>query len=245
MAAGKCMSARTADRQGLKDETGSSELPSLQLPLNAESMASHRTILTTAVAFLTFVALFLVYDDFSVISRKMTTTSSIPIEVTLSSEVSEASILGSAQLRITLANTSPHEVFLLRWSSPLDVSLPSIGVVSFTSTNSGVKAPCLDMKINHRVPPEGYFSINDQSIVHIPANGKVDTVVEFKEPKVALVKGDEYRAKAVGSWMGVWVNESGREVERLEMDRGMRTGDFQSNEILIRVSSDESAELRE
>ncbi|PVH77723.1 hypothetical protein DL98DRAFT_463354 [Cadophora sp. DSE1049] len=175
----------------------------------------------------------------------MTTSSSIPLEVILSPEISEESILGSAKIRITLTNTSPHEIFLLRWSSPLDSSVPSIGVVSFTSTKTGLKAPCLDMKINHRLPPEGYFPIDDQSIVHIPANGKVDTVVEFKEPKVALVKGDEYRAKAVGSWMGVWINESGKEIERLVMDQGMRTGEFESNEIVIRVSSENGVELRE
>ncbi|KAH7386402.1 hypothetical protein BKA64DRAFT_142819 [Cadophora sp. MPI-SDFR-AT-0126] len=209
-------------------------------------MASNRVFLTTAVTFLAFAALLLFHDNFSIISHNMTASSSIPLEVILSPEISEESILGSAKLRITLENTSPHEIFLLRWSTPLDSSLPATGLVSFTSTKTGIQAPCLDMKINHRVPPEGYFSIHDQSIVHIPANGKVDTVVEFKEPKVALVKGEEYRAKAIGSWMGVWVNESGEEVEKLVMDQGMRTGDFESNEVLVRVSSEEEeAELRE
>lgn len=99
------------------------------------------------------------------------------------------------------------------------------------------------MKINHRLPPNGYFSIDDQSIVHIPGNGKVDSVVEFKEPKVALVKGEEYRAIARGSWMGVWINEEGKSLEKLSMEEGMRTGEFGSNEVVVRIPSDEGAEL--
>ena len=207
-------------------------------------MASHRVFLTTTAIFLAFVALLLVYDDFYFTSEKMTATSPIPLEVTLSSEISSESILGSAKLRITLKNTSPHEISLLRWSSPLDSSVPAIGVVSFMSTKTGAKAPCLDMKINHRLPPEGYFSVDDESIVHIPANGKVENVVEFNEPKVALVKGEEYRAKAAGFWMGVWVNESGKGVKKLVMGEEMRTGEFESNEILVRLSSEDKAELR-
>ena len=207
-------------------------------------MASHRIFLTTTVTFLAFVALLLVYDDFFFIPVKMTDTSPIPLDVTLSERLSSESNLGSAKLRITLQNTSPHELFLLRWSSPLDSSVPAIGVVSFTSTKTGGKAPCLDMKINHRLPPEGYFAVDDQSIVHIPANGKVEKVVEFNEPKIALVKGEEYRAKATGFWMGVWVNESGKEIEKLVMGEEMRTGEFESNEILVKISSEDQAELR-
>ncbi|KAG4434612.1 hypothetical protein IFR05_009905 [Cadophora sp. M221] len=209
-------------------------------------MASNRTFVTTAVAILAFTAIYLIYGDFVTIPSNMTSSLSIPIEVTLFPETSEQSMFGSAKLRITLTNTLPYEVFLLRWSSPLDLSVPSIGVVAFTSTKTGTKAPCLDMKINHRVPPDGHFSIDDQSIVRIPANDKVDTVVEFKEPKVALVKGEEYRAKAEGAWMGVWVNESGQKVEKLSMEDGMRTGEFASNEVVFQVpGEDEGPELRE
>ncbi|KAL5331914.1 hypothetical protein ACEPPN_001454 [Leptodophora sp. 'Broadleaf-Isolate-01'] len=209
-------------------------------------MVSNRTFITTVVAFLAFTAICLIYGDFVTIPSNMTSSLSVPIEVTLSPETSERSILGSAKLCITLTNISPYEIFLLRWSSPLDLSAPSIGVVTFTSTKTGTKAPCLDMKINHRVPPDGHFSIDDQSIVRIPANDKVDAVVEFKEPKVALVKGEEYSAKAEGTWMGVWVNESGQKVEKLSMGDGMRTGEFASNKVVFKVPGEgEGPELRE
>ncbi|KAH7317810.1 hypothetical protein BKA65DRAFT_515226 [Rhexocercosporidium sp. MPI-PUGE-AT-0058] len=207
-------------------------------------MANHRTILTGSIIFLAFLAVYLTFDTLFINLNNMKRSGSIPLQVSLSPETSQQSILGSAKLRITLTNTSPFEVFLLRWSSPLDLSAPSIGVVTFTSTKTGIKAPCLDMKINHRVPPDGQFSIDDQSIVRIPANGKMDSIIEFKEPKVALLKGEEYRAKAVGSWMGVWVNESGQKIKKLSMDNGMKTGEFESNEVVVKVPGEDESELK-
>ncbi|CZR62118.1 uncharacterized protein PAC_12015 [Phialocephala subalpina] len=206
-------------------------------------MPSHRTALAAGVILLIFVALYLVRDDFLPGPDNMTTSSSIPIQVSLSSDVSDASIFGSAKLRITLSNTSPHDISLLRWSSPLDNHVPAIGVISFTSSKTGDAAPCLNMKINHRMPTNGYFSADDQSIIHVPAHGKVDEEVVFKEPEVALIKGEEYKAKAQGNWMGVWVHEGGQKDEKLMFGDEMRTGKFESEDIVVNIPNDDEAEL--
>ncbi|KAL2065289.1 hypothetical protein VTL71DRAFT_2958 [Oculimacula yallundae] len=210
-------------------------------------MATYRTILTTslivlgcAAIYLTNSSTFTTYTNMSTSTSKDTT---IPLKITISPSTTSQSILGSVSLLITLTNTSPHPVFLLRWNSPFDASLPALGLVKFTSTTTGDVAPCLDMKINHRMPPDGTFSVDDESIVKIEAGGKVEKVVEFGEPKVALVKGEEYSVKASGNWMGVWAFDAGEERETLSMESGVRTGEWESNEIVVRVPGD--GELKE
>lgn len=84
------------------------------------------------------------------------------------------------------------------------------------------------------MPSAGYFLADDrESIVNIPAGGQVDEVVVFGEPEVRLVSGEEYKVRAEGWWMGVWVRED--EGAKLTIGEGMRTGEFQSNEIVVRV----------
>ncbi len=95
------------------------------------------------------------------------------------------------------------------------------------------------------MPASGYFLPNDQSIVHVPAQGKVDSVVEFKEPDVELRAGEEYRVRASGGWTGVWIRESSRSEEKLMVnDEELNIGDFESNEILIRIPGGEGTELK-
>ncbi|CZT11013.1 uncharacterized protein RCO7_10999 [Rhynchosporium graminicola] len=105
------------------------------------------------------------------------------------------------------------------------------------------------MKINRRVPPEGYFAVGDESIVRVEGKGKVERTVVFKEPQVALGRGEEYRVSGRGMWMGVWVGEvgEGREMERLVMSEegGMRTGEWESNEIVVRVDGEREGELKD
>lgn len=92
------------------------------------------------------------------------------------------------------------------------------------------------------MPPAGYFEHGDASIAKIPANGKVENVVIFKEPEVALMKGEEYRVSARGRWMGVWRSE-GSEGGKLMLGEAQMTGEFKSNEVVVRIAGDDGAEL--
>lgn len=125
----------------------------------------------------------------------------------------------------------------------MDAQVAALGVVSFSSTETGEVAPCLNMKINHRMPRSGYFESDDEQIVHIPAHGKVDTEVVFKEPEVALTKGGEYRARASGFWAGVWIHDHSEKDFKLMIDDTMEIGEYESNEIVIQVAGSDGVEL--
>jgi hypothetical protein len=93
------------------------------------------------------------------------------------------------------------------------------------------------MKFNHQLPTSGYFSLNDGNIIHIPANGQIEREVAFKEPEVALTKGESYAVKTQGSWKGVWIHDSGdSSPEKLYLDDdGLMRGDFESNQIIVEI----------
>ena len=206
-------------------------------------MSSNRPFFTSFIVLFVVVCVYLTRVDLPFSRNDMDAGTSIPIEVSLSTDVAEDSIFGSVKIHITLTNTSPKDLYILRWSSPLDSHVPAMGVVTFTSTKTGDVAPCLNMKVGHRMPASGFFSPDDQSIMYVRAHGKLDGVMEFKEPEVALVKGEEYSAKATGRWMGVWTAEAGQKVEKLLVNDDMRIGEFESNQVIVRVAGADGTEL--
>ncbi|TVY50258.1 hypothetical protein LCER1_G007264 [Lachnellula cervina] len=166
--------------------------------------------------------------------------SSIPLQVTLSTESSASSNLGSATIHVAVKNTSPHPVYLLLWSSPLDPRAVAMGVVKFVSSTTNTTAPFLNIKINRQAPESGYFSMEDDHIVMIPGAGTAERDLEAREPEVALTKGERYLAKAQGHWMGVWTYET--DGEKLSMEDGL-FGQFESNAIEIEIPAEGGEEL--
>ena len=106
-------------------------------------------------------------------------------------------------------------------------------------------APCLDMKFNHQLPTSGYFTSDDENVINIPANGKIERNVEFREPEIALMKGETYAVKTQGSWKGIWIHKTGEDdVGKLYLDdASLERGDFQSNEIIIEIREGVDVEL--
>ncbi|TVY82079.1 hypothetical protein LSUE1_G004956 [Lachnellula suecica] len=159
----------------------------------------------------------------------------VPLRVTLSLEDSAHSNLGAATVHVTVTNLSPHPVSILRWSSPLDPRAIAMGTLKFVSSRTNETAPCLNIKINRKMPASGYFSMGDDQITTIPAGGTAQRDLQAKEPEVALTKGEQYLVKARGRWMGVWIHESEeKEAPKLRMEDAL-TGDFESNRIGIEI----------
>ena len=200
---------------------------------------------TTGVLFLllTTTYLFLSRPLSSAVEQEAPIMRSIPLQVSLSKESSANSDLGSATIHVTVKNTSPNPVYLLLWSSPLDPRAVAMGTVKFVSSKTNTTAPCLNIKINRKVPKSGYFSIEDDHIVMIPADGTVQRALEAREPEVALTKGEKYLARAQGHWMGVWTQGNvGNEVKKLSVEDGL-IGEFESNTIEIEIPAEGGEEL--
>jgi len=166
------------------------------------------------------------------------TSSEIPIKVKLSpaSESSPSTTSSSLFLKVTLENTSPTQpISVLRWFSPLDPHAGAIGVFTFTSKSTGNQAPCINLKINHKIPDSGVFSQGDEDIVTIDAGGKIEQEVEVKDHEVALAKGETYIVKAKGRWMGVWTGEQ----KVLGMGDGswLSIGEFESDSVEVTLPS--------
>ena len=101
------------------------------------------------------------------------------------------------------------------------------------------------MKFNYQLPTSGYFAFNDDNIVHIPANGQIERDVEFKEPEVALVKGETYAVKAHGNWKGIWIHDKVADGPRkLYLDDAeLRRDGFESNEIIVELLGEAGGDL--
>lgn len=162
--------------------------------------------------------------------------SSVPVEVTLSSDTTASSNLGSAAIRVTLTNTSPHPISVLRWLSPLDDRAVAMGAFKFTSTKTNSPAPCLNLKLNRKIPESGSFLNDADEIISIPPKGTVDRDFEIKAPEVSLTKGEQYRVVAQGQWMKVWIqDEDGAgKPKKLSLEDGI-SGEYESNELEIEI----------
>jgi hypothetical protein len=203
-------------------------------------------IVTTGALFLllTTTYLFSLEPLSSVVEQQSPLMRSVPLQVTLSKESWVAnSDLGSVTIHVTLTNLSPNPIYLLLWSSPLDPRAIVTGTLKFVSPETNQSAPCLDIKINRKLPESGYFSIEDEEIITIPAEGTAQRFLEAREPEVALTKGEKYWVRARGNWMGVWTQgKEGQHVERLALEDGL-SGEFESNVIEIEMPADEGGEL--
>lgn len=94
------------------------------------------------------------------------------------------------------------------------------------------------------MPASGHFASDDKDIIHILANGKIERVLQFKEPEVILSTGDKYRVKASGSWMGVWLQDQEKgESGGLSMDEKCLRGEFQSNELEVKLPEEGAQDL--
>lgn len=191
--------------------------------------------LSTAAAFLT--ATLVWYSDlYSPWTAKMSDSEIaplVPFEVELSSGLASDSDLGSTVIHIKITNKTPHRIFLLSWLSPLDARAVAMGKFSFISTKTNEPAPCLNIKINRRMPP--YFAPDNPVIIELPASGEVKRAVVAKEPDVALMKGERYRVKTEGHWMTFWVQEDEEaDMSKLKIEDG-KAGHYESNVMEIEV----------
>jgi hypothetical protein len=195
-------------------------------------MVSRFAIVTAGAISLLFTGLYLRSFEFGQINIMSESSSSVPIEVTLSVPPSPSSNLGAAAIRVTITNNSPHTVSILSWSSPIDARAVVTGMFQFVSTTTNKPAPCLDMKINRRMPD--FFLPDDDAIVEVPAKGTFEKDFIAKEPEVALTKGDRYRVKTEGWWMRVWVHDGSTDPAKLDVESAI-SGDFVSNEIEVDI----------
>jgi hypothetical protein len=196
-------------------------------------MVSRFVFITTGAVLLLFTGVYLSrssnFDHLGIMSEP---SSSVPMDVTLSVPPSASSDLGSAAFRVTITNTSPHAIFILTWQSPIDPRAVRTGMFKFVSTTTNTAAPCMDMKLNRRMPE--FFNPDDEAIVEVPAGGKFEEDFIAKEPEVALTKGDRYKVKTEGWWMRYWVHDGSINPAHLGVDKG-RSGEFLSNEIEVDV----------
>lgn len=80
----------------------------------------------------------------------------------------------------------------------------------------------------------------------MPANGKIEKDVEIKPPEVVVMRGEEYRVKAEGNWMGVWFHDGvGGTRGRLGLgeEDGVKRGGFESNEIVVVIPENKEGDL--
>ncbi|EPE30597.1 hypothetical protein GLAREA_03564 [Glarea lozoyensis ATCC 20868] len=196
-------------------------------------MVSRFAIVTVGAISLLLTGLYLRSFESGQINVMSESQSSVPIEVTLSVPPSSSSNLGAASIRVTITNNSPHTVWILSWSSPVDARAVVTGMFKFISTTTNKPAPCLDMKINRRMPD--FFLPDDDAIVEVPAKGTYEKDFIAKEPEVALTKGDRYRVKTEGWWMRVWVHDGSTDAAKLEVESAI-SGDFVSNEIEVDIA---------
>jgi hypothetical protein len=195
-------------------------------------MVSRFVIVTAGAIFLLVTGIYLRTSNVVQLGTMSEPSSSVPIDVALSIPPTPSSNLGSAAIRVTITNNFPHTISLLSWSSPVDPRAVITGMFQFISTTTNNPAPCLDMKINRRMP--AYFLPDDDAIVEIPSGGTFEKDFIVQEPEVALTKGDRYRVKTEGWWMRFWVHDGSIDPTRLSTESG-RSGDFLSNEIEVDI----------
>lgn len=163
----------------------------------------------------------------------------VPIEISITQNTAIASDLGSAAIRVALKNTSPHDLYLLRWSSPLDPMASAMGVFKFRSTQTNELAPGMNIKVNRRLPDGENFVVSSEDIVKITSGASVEKEIVVKEPQVALSKGESYRVTAEGFWQGIWIPQQNENVEKLNYGEALRD-EYRSNEIEVTIPVGES-----
>ncbi|EDN98881.1 predicted protein [Sclerotinia sclerotiorum 1980 UF-70] len=116
----------------------------------------------------------------------------VPIQISISDVTSidsEPSSPPTISLKVTLRNTSDKPVSFLRWSTPFDIRAVPMGIFKFQSVASGDFAPCLELKLNRKIPREGVFS--DDDIITIDAGAEESKTIEIKAPEVVLARGEK------------------------------------------------------
>ncbi|KAI9647151.1 hypothetical protein NHQ30_003534 [Ciborinia camelliae] len=157
----------------------------------------------------------------------------VPIEISISDVTtmdSEAASPPTVSLKVTLRNTSDNPVSFLRWSTPFDLRAVPMGIFKFKSVATGDLAPCLDLKLNRKIPRDGVFS--DDDIISIDAGGEESKTIEIKAPEVVLTRGEKYVVNAKGFWMHVFIGE--RE-EAKKADAKVLREDFESDGMEVEV----------
>lgn len=170
----------------------------------------------------------------STIMADTSTDLQVPIEISITRNTAITSDLGSAAIRVALRNTSPHDLFLLRWSSPLDPMASAMGVFKFRSTRTNELAPGMNIKVNRRLPDGGNFAVSSEDIIKITSGASVEKEIVVKEPQVVLSKGESYRITAEGFWQGIWIPLQNENIEKLNYGEALRD-EYRSNEIEIAI----------
>ncbi|PQE06689.1 hypothetical protein CJF30_00008591 [Rutstroemia sp. NJR-2017a BBW] len=93
------------------------------------------------------------------------------------------------KLKVAFRNKSDKPISFLRWSTPFDPRAVPSGVFEFKSTATGELAPCLNLKLNRKMPESGTYDGED--IEHIDAGGETSKQIEIKAPEVVLSKGEK------------------------------------------------------
>jgi hypothetical protein len=185
---------------------------------------------------LVLLLIFLSYCSVRIVSySKMTSdqSSTIPIEVSVSDVIvagSETDHSPVVKLKVALRNTSDKPISFLRWSTPFDPRAVPSGVFEFKSSTTGELAPCLNLKLNRKMPESGTY--DEEDIEHIDAGGEISKTIEVKAPEVVLSKGEKYVVKAKGIWMHVVVGER---TDMKSDDDGALRGDFESEGVEVEI----------
>lgn len=157
----------------------------------------------------------------------------VPIQISISNITTiddEVSNPPTISLKVTLRNASDKPVSFLRWSTPFDQRAVPMGIFKFRSIATGHFAPCLDLKINRRIPREGVFS--DDDIISIDAGEEVSKTFEVRAPELVLTRGEKYLVNAEGFWMHVFIGDRD-EARRTEAE--VLSEDFESDGVEVEL----------
>jgi len=166
-------------------------------------------------------------------------------EIPLLPDSSSGSDDASVTLHITLRNTSPRPITFLRWSTPIDDDAVAMGMFKLTSLSTNTEVPCLDLKINRKMPKDDTFILKPGhmegsfvgDLAKMKPEGVVTKQVVITTAEVEIRTGERYRVQARGRWLGVWVerNDDGDGKYVMREEDGWRTGEFASNGIEVDV----------
>lgn len=181
----------------------------------------------------TIILICIVLRGLSYLTMADTSPNNFPIELSLSS----ITILSNDEpptisLKVTLKNTSDKPLSFLRWSTPFDTSAVRMGIFKFKSLNTGEYAPCLDMKLNRRIPESGIFP--EDQIEYIEAGSELSKEIQVKAPDVVLSKTERYEVTAKGNWMHVI---EGKQTDTKTREEDILRGRFESNSVVLDFSN--------
>ncbi|KAF1815636.1 hypothetical protein P152DRAFT_446681 [Eremomyces bilateralis CBS 781.70] len=186
---------------------------------------STKTILLGTVAFLTLATVYLTHSSYPYPSQTMQSIPTVTPTVSLSTISSHP-----PQLRITLHNPSPNPLTFIRYNSPLDPDILTLGLVRITSLD-GEDVSIVAVHLNRMWPPD------EADIVELGPGNEERQVVGLAEPGVELEAGRKYLVWVEGSWMGLWGKGKAEVAEEEVESAGVVGGKtrWRSEEVVLRI----------